>query len=330
MIGSLIKSIKDINYREDHLHVQFVADHCTDLTVDKIRNEGFDVLIREEGEGSKTESLIAGLTSLMNKHGEKIEAIAFFDADNIIDPQFFNVIAGQLESGANIIQGRVGIHNRYATVFTSLNYINGEVENRFTELARSNAGFTCHLRGHGMVFSKQVLMDTGLNADSLVEDQELLVRLVLEGKRVVWEQGAVVNSVMPESTGEATAQRRRWAGGKTAITGKSVKALFKKWITDHDWVAFDLMLDFLIPSHAIQLSLVFIAIVGSGLFVGVASSIFYASVSLLLLYTIYFLSGALLNGVPLKLFSIIIVAPFYIAWRTWIFLTSIRGVQKWR
>lgn len=330
MIGGLMKSLDSLNYDNNYLHILFVADHCSDNTENVIRRAGYSVINREEEKGNKTKSLEKGLSALLKKYDQELDAIAIFDADNIIDPEFFNEISKYLAIGENIIQGRVGIQNQYATVFTRLNYINGEVENRFKELAHSNAGLTCHLRGHGMVFRKQVLLEKGLKAESIVEDQELLVKYVLEGRRVEWAQGAEVNSVLPETTGKAATQRKRWAGGKAHITKKSVKALFGKWRMDKDWVAFDLMLDFIIPSHAVQLSLVFAGLLGSLLIYGINSIFFYSLLLLLITYTCYFIAGASLNGVPIRLFMNIAVAPFYIVWRTWIYLTSLRGAQKWR
>lgn len=329
IIRELIQSLDDLEYNKNNLHIQFVADHCNDDTENIIRGSGYNVLRRQKGGGSKAGSLTEGLSALLEKHGHVLDAIAIFDADNIIHPEFFNEVSKYLEQGDDIIQGRVGMQNKYATVFTRLNYINGEVENRFKELAHSNAGLTCHLRGHGMVFRKEVL-EKGFKAESLVEDNEMLVNYVLDGKRAVWAQSAEVNSVLPETTNEAAAQRRRWAGGKTSITKNSVKKLYGKWKADRDIVAFDLMMDFIIPSHAVQISLVFLSLFGSLAIYGIGSVFSLSLIVLLTFYTFYFIAGALLNGVPLRLFLNIVIAPFYIIWRTWIYLTSLRGVQKWR
>ena len=65
-------------------------------------------------------------------------------------------------------------------------------------------------------------------------------------------------------------------------------------------------------------------------FFGEGSAPLYAALVLLALYFGYFMSGALLNGVPPRTFLSLPAAPFYIVWRAWIFLTSLRGATRWR
>lgn len=329
-IDGIIESLRKVNYPVEQLHVLFIADHCSDDTPRKITSAGFSCLDRQTGERGKTPALLEGINLVNRRLADKVDAITFFDADNIIHPDFFAYTSSRLEAGVSIVQGNVGIHNRYDSLFTRLNYINMAVIGRLKELARSQAGLTCQLRGHGMTFRKDVLDKMGWQASSLVEDREMLVRLVLKGYRVVWENAACVDSVYPTSTKSAAAQRRRWAGGKSALLRPSVKALCGKWIRDRDWIAFDLMVDFLMPSHAVQLSLVFLGMAGTVWLSGIDSWLSLSALMLLLFYYLYFLAGSLLSGVPFHVFLNFLMAPLYILWRTWIYLTSLKGATKWR
>jgi len=330
VIHHLLASMRAVDYPKDCLHVVFVADHCTDTTVGRIRAAGFFCLDRQDGERGKTPSLAHGLDWLRNQAGMDFDAVAFFDADNFVQPQFFHQASCQLSAGAAVVQGHVGVSNWNDSLFARLNYMNSVVENRLEELARSQAGLSCHLRGHGMVFRKAVLEQLPWHAATLVEDQEMLVQLVLAGYRVVWAEHARVDSILPVSTKEAATQRRRWAGGRSAILGSSIRALWRRWRLTGDPVALHLMFDFLLPSHAVQLSLVFLTVLIAAVAVPLTPGPLTAAILLLFLYFGYFLLGNRLSGVPWRTFLSFLLAPGYILWRTWIYLTSLKGVARWR
>lgn len=329
-IDALLESLLAVRYPGDLLHVLFVADHCEDGTVARIRAKGFECLDRQEGQRGKTPSLAEGLGWLSQRYGKQLDAVAFFDADNLVAPDFFQQAAASIEAGHAVVQAHVGVHNWNSTVFARLNFMNAVVENRLEELARSQAGLTCNLRGHGMVFRREVLEQVPWESGTLVEDQEMLVRLVLAGYRVHWAENARVNSVLPETAKDAAVQRRRWAGGRSTLMRKAVRALFGKWRADRDRVAFHLMLDFLLPSHAVQLSIAFVTVLIAGLVAGLLSWQTVVAVILVLLYFLYFALGNWLSGVPARTFLTVLWAPGYILWRTWIYLTSLRGTRKWR
>ena len=329
-LGALLASLRRVDYPSSGLFVLVIADHCSDGTARVARAGDVACLERAEGARGKAAGLRDGLSWLESQRPGWADGVAFFDADNVVDPAFFRYAAGHLAAGTPVVQGHVGIANRDATLFARLNYINAMVENRFKELARSQAGLTCQLRGHGMVFRSDLLRRVEWQADSMAEDKGMVVRLVLAGMRVVWDDRARVESVLPEHAREAAAQRRRWAGGKAAVARSSVGALWRRWRGTGDPVAFDLMVDFLMPSHAVQLSLVFGAIAVSSALAGLHSWVFLAVLGLAPAYLAYFYLANLRAGVPGRFFLSVFAAPIYILWRTWINVTRASGVRRWR
>ena len=329
-LGTLLASLRAVDYPSSRLFVLVIADHCSDGTARVAQAADVACLERASGTRGKAVSLRDGLDWLDSHRPGWADGVAFFDADNVVDAGFFRHAAGHLVAGTPVVQGCVGIANRDVTLFARLNYINAMVENRFKELARSQAGLSCQLRGHGMAFRSDVLRQVDWRGDSLAEDKGMVVRLVLSGTRVVWEERARVESVLPATTREAAAQRRRWAGGKAAVARASIRALWRKWRKDSDRVALDLMVDFLMPSHAVQLSLVFGVIALSALFVGPYSPIFLAALLLVPAYFAYFYLASWRSGVPWRIFLSFFAAPIYIFWRTWINLTRRSGTRRWR
>lgn len=333
-MGALMQSLRDVDYPRDRLAVLFVADHCSDDTVREIRAGGFECLDRQDGPRGKAAALAAGLHLLRERLGDKLQAVAFFDADNIVHSRFFQQAAGALDKGFDIVQGHVSVHNWDTTLFSRLNYMNAMVENRMEELARSQSGLSCNLRGHGMVFRRSVLDAVPWKASTMVEDQEMLVRLVLAGRRVVWLEHARVDSVLPQTAREASTQRKRWAGGRSELARRAVPQLWRAWRKSRHRrtrrLSLHLMIDLLLPSHAVQLALVFAALVLSTAVPGAGSPLWWLAVGLLLAYMGYFLTGILLSRVPARALLSIVWAPAFIAWRTWIYLASLGGAKRWR
>lgn len=327
-IGALLASLRSLDYPQDRLVVLVVADHCTDATAQLVREAGYECLERSTGARGKAPSLADGVALVIERRPD-LAAIAFFDADNTVQADFFRVVAG-LVPHEPYLQGNVGIQNWNVTVFSRLNYINAMAENRFRELARSQAGLSCHLRGHGMVFRRDILGDLAWQEGGLVEDYDMQLRIAVGGRRVVWVDEARARSVLPETARAATVQRMRWAGGKSAILRRGVSMLWRAWKDKPSMLVFDQILLLLIPSHAIQVCLASVLFVGSYAFGGPGSALFCASASLLAGYVAYIVTGALLNRVPPATFLSVPLAPFFILWRTWIYVASLKGPGRWK
>jgi cellulose synthase/poly-beta-1,6-N-acetylglucosamine synthase-like glycosyltransferase len=297
-MGAFFASLRALNYPRERLSILFVADHCTDATAAQIRAAGFECIERNSGKRGKTPSLAEGITRLREEQSEQLDAVAFFDADNLIDPDFFRQAAAGLAAGHVALQGHVSVHNWDVSWFSRLNHLNAVVENRLEELARSQLGWSCHLRGYGMVMSRALLEQLPWQDGSLVDDREILVHLVCRGHRVHWLKHACVVRVLSATARDAATQQRHWAGGHSSIVGHSVYALWRHWRASGQPAALHLMIDFLLPSHAVQLSLMFLAILLTAIVQGVFHWTFWLSLSLLPAYLAYFFVGNWLSSTP--------------------------------
>ncbi len=326
-IGVLLDSLQALDYPAEQLRLLVVADHCDDDTVALVRGRGVAVIDRQSGPRGKQAALADGVQQLLPQMGER-DALVVFDADNIVDRRFLIEAKRLLDAGYPVVQGNTGIHNRDASIFTRLNHVNFAVTNRFKELARSQAGLTCRLRGHGMLFRTDVVRTLDWQATSLVEDAETLLKLVLSGQRVVWAHRAHVNSVIPATAASATAQRKRWAGGKSELTKHAVRHLLKKALTG-DRVAFDLMIDYLMLSNAMLLGMIMVGLLSSLALFGPEHALSLAYAALGLAFLGYFSLGCRLERVPLGSFFTFLFSPLFVLWRMWVQLASLGGAKSW-
>ena len=68
----------------------------------------------------------------------------------------------------------------------------------------------------------------------------------------------------------------------------------------------------------------------SAVIAGLGSWQFVLAAALFPAYLGYFVLGNVLAGVPARTFLDIFWAPFFIGWRTWIYLSSLGGAKRWR
>jgi len=329
-LPSLLDSLENLDYPKSLISVLFVADHCTDNTVLVIKKSGFRVIERTGGELGKAVSIKYGINKIMDGMKGDGGYLAIFDADNVIDSDFLNSIVRALSKNIMVYQGNTTIENKYQSIFTRLNYINYCATNRFKELARSQAGLSCRLRGQGMVFNKSIIDQFSWDASTLVEDQEMLIDLVLKDYRVSWVYDAHVGSVIPSSISDSFVQRKRWSGGKNEIALSAIIRLLKKSIKDFDIVALDLMIDFLLPSYSVLICMIMLGTALSAIFLETTSFLVFGFIGLLVAFFTYYLLAARLESIPLKILFSIVFSPAYIVWRGWVFLLSLRGAKYWR
>ncbi|MDH5424027.1 MAG: glycosyltransferase [Gammaproteobacteria bacterium] len=328
VIAGVINSIKNANYPAEKINVTMVADFCTDGTAAIARDLGCDVFERASGARGKSAAVSEMIEKLRPSLGSS-SVVVVFDADNLVGKDFFENMNRRLINGADVVQGNTGIHNWSQTVFTKLNHVNFAVTNRFKELARSQAGLSCRLRGHGMAFTVNAIDSVSWDASSLVEDQELTLKFVLAGFKVSWVHDAHVDSVIPATAAEARVQRQRWAGGKSEVTSNAVSKLLTAAFKNKSLAAFDLAVDYIMVSYAVQLAITGLSLLLALFFLGYSNVLTLSLFAISLVYFFYYLLASVLEGIRFGVFLCFFTAPVFIMWRLWIFVVSLRGAKAW-
>lgn len=331
-IDTLIKSLRDLDYPKDLYDCYFGADHCTDRTVERIGDGGLICYEKKDGLPGKGRVLSWLTKIILEEYSGRYDAVVYFDADDQADSNFLKVINASLNAGNEIIQGNSKVLNWDDSIFTIINHINVATSNRLKENARTNAGLSCYLHGHGMCFKINVLRESEWAHNSLVEDEELFLRLILAGKKVTWEHMAVVNNKIPSGMKSSEHQRLRWSRGRIKLLKEKGLIMLKNFIKDLDWASFDVLLVLSMPTHSILVGLSIIIWIVSFVFLQYTYLMFAWSTILLLSYLFYFFLGAILEKIPVRTFFYGFLSPIFIFWRIWVYLISLMtlNIQKWR
>ena len=224
VIGSVVGDLKSLSYRPDLFTILVVADRCADQTAAKARAAGAAVIERAEGPDGKGPLL---RWALEEQPLGPDEALVVIDADNRVPPNLLGRLADELDEGGQALQAYLDVSNPAASILTTASALSYWASNRMVQLARHNLGWTADLGGTGMCVTRRALADAGGFGESLVEDQELGVRLFLSGHNVRWLHDVRIADEKPAGAAVAIRQRSRWVAGRRHITRTFLGRLLK-------------------------------------------------------------------------------------------------------
>ena len=247
VIGSLIESMLKLDYPRDMYDIFVIADNCTDNTAKISAEYGVNVCERfnkeKRGKGYALEWMFAKLF----KMDKQYDAIAIFDADNLVHKDFLKEINSKLEEGYKVVQGYIDSKNPNDSWIAAAYSIAFWTQNRMFQLARANVGFSNQIGGTGFAIETETLKELGWGATCLTEDLEFTCKLVLNGEKVGWAHDAIIYDEKPLKLKQSWTQRKRWMQGFTDVASRYFFKLLKKSIVERKFYIFDCALYVLQP-----------------------------------------------------------------------------------
>ncbi|AWK50897.1 glycosyl transferase family 2 [Clostridium beijerinckii] len=247
VVGSLIESMLKLNYPKDMYDVFVIADNCTDDTAKIAKGYGVNVCERfaedKKGKGYALEWMFAKLFKMQKQY----DAVAIFDADNLVHKDFLKEINSKLQDGYKVVQGYIDSKNPEDSWIATAYSIAFWTQNRMFQLARANVGFSNQIGGTGFAVETNTLKKLGWGATCLTEDLEFTCKLVLNGEKVGWAHDAIIYDEKPLKLKQSWNQRKRWMQGFTDVASRYFFKLIKKSIIDRKFYVFDCALYVLQP-----------------------------------------------------------------------------------
>ena len=207
------------------LEVVCVDDGSKDRTL-AVLHEKFDgnprVRIIGKPNGGKASALNLGFAEARG------DAVVALDSDTIFTPQTVaRLTAPFADPRVGAVAGNAKVGNRVnrLTRWQALEYVTAQnLERRAWDLA----GAVPVVPGAvGAWRRKAVLEAGGFHEDTLAEDTDLTLRLIAQGLRVVYAEGALAYTEAPETSKSLLKQRFRWTYGVLQACWKHKARLFR-------------------------------------------------------------------------------------------------------
>jgi len=221
VLGPLLDSLNALAYPKEHYHIYVAADRCRDSTASLASSKGATVIERWEGRSGKTWNIRYALEHIPL---DLFDYVIIIDADNLVHPEFLLEIDSFLQANPNTkaMQTYLDVKNPFDTWVTKAISIAYWISNFIWFRSREALGLSVTLGGTGMVLSTELLKKRGWRAESLTEDLELHVDLVLAGDRVRYCERARVFDEKPLDLLTSYRQRVRWYQGHWYLLFKKV------------------------------------------------------------------------------------------------------------
>ena len=239
VISQILDSMKNLDYPKELYDIFVIADNCNDCTANIARACGVNVYERtnamQRGKGYALEWMFQIIFAMETQY----DAIAIFDADNLLSKNFLMQMNYKLKQGFKVVQGYIDSKNPHDSWISESYSISFWTANRLFQLARANLGLSNQIGGTGFCMGTDILRKLGWGATCLTEDLEFTCKLVLNNYKVGWCHNAIVYDERPLSLKASYIQRIRWMQGFTDVASRFFCKLMKKAIVEGDFVAFD-------------------------------------------------------------------------------------------
>ncbi|NFU64213.1 glycosyltransferase [Clostridium sporogenes] len=255
VIGNIIESLKMMDYDKKLYDIFVIADNCTDKTADIAKKKGAIVRERFDKKRRGKGYALEWMFNIIFKMEKKYDAIAVFDADNLVHKNFLKEMNKKMCKGYKVVQGYLDSKNPEDTWITGSYSIAFWTTNRMFQLARYNLGLSSQLGGTGFCIDTDILKELGWGATCLTEDLEFSCKIILNGYKVGWAHDAIIYDEKPLTLVQSWKQRKRWMQGFADVSSRYFFKLMKKAIKNFNFTAFDCALYSIQPFVAILLGL---------------------------------------------------------------------------
>ena len=210
-----IASILAAHYPEELREIFVIADNCSDRTASIAASfPGVRVMEKTIPSMGKGDVLAWGIDRIRDG---KYDAIAVFDSDNEVDPEWFNRMDASFRAGAHVATGHRMSSNPFVNLITGWYTLYWNLMNELSNRVRTNLRLSAMLTGTGFCFKKSVLPEEGWRTRTFVEDLEFAFFRNLDGYRVCYVPDAVFYDEQPTSVRPMFRQLNRWATGGLQI-----------------------------------------------------------------------------------------------------------------
>ena len=327
VIAHLIDALRKQNYPRELFDIVVAANSCTDRTAEIARAAGVSVFECEGRITCKGDVLHQAIERFLP---EKYDAFAFFDADNLPDPEFLAAMNDALCAGERVCKCRLKAGNAFDSwVAGNYGIYHAMMEWVFSR-PHAAAGFSSNLVGTGYVVHREVFEKLGgWNTKSMCEDSEFGAICASIGVRVAWVYEALSYDEQVTGFWTSMRQRLRWCSGMIEAAHYRLPSLQKRDVPKRG-VALDFAMTFILAhTQPIATVLMILALpwYPGWMFLTMACSAGLSAIGIML----FSMLMCKLGGYPIgKMKLAILLSPIFMAsWAPLQILALVKPVKRW-
>ena len=227
VIGNLLDSLDSQDYPRELFSCFVVAHNCTDRTARIAREHGAVVFEWNDMEkNTKGDALHYGISRINEGFWGEYDALCFFDADNLAGRSFLKEINAALSSGADVAMGFRRSKNYHQNTVSELFGAYWYQIMYTVNIPNTAIGLPAIVGGTGFAVTMKTLKD-GWNTETMLEDIEFTVQMILQGKKIVIAPRALFYDEQPTDLKAGMRQRYRWACGGYQLLRQTLRRLLR-------------------------------------------------------------------------------------------------------
>ncbi|MCX2574875.1 glycosyltransferase [Pedobacter sandarakinus] len=204
LLPAVVNSLLKLNYTNYLIYI--VADKC-DISSLNFDDDRVVLLRPPETLASNTRSHLYAIDNFTRPH----ELLTIIDSDNLVDPEYLNVLNIYFDNGFEAVQG-VRKAKAYATNIASMDAARDLYYHFFDGEVLFELGSSATLAGSGMAFTTALYNECFRthDMDGAGFDKVLQAKILMRDKRIAFAKHAVVFDEKTANSTQLVHQRSRW------------------------------------------------------------------------------------------------------------------------
>ena len=215
VISNLIDSIEKQTFKIDSKDIYIIVESKKDKTVDIAKERNINIIYRKNltNRRRKGYALDDAIKEILRKK-KHYDAYFVFDADNVLDRNYFKEMVKSYKKGYDIGIGYHNTKNGNSSIFSACSSLTFSMINTFSNNYKMKHNLTLTVSGTGFYIKGKILEELGgYPFNSLTEDYEFTLYATLNDLTSTYNMKAKYFDEQPTDYNTTIKQRTRWVKG---------------------------------------------------------------------------------------------------------------------
>ena len=214
VISNLLDSIKKQTFKIDSKDIYIIVESRKDKTVSIAKERDVNIIYRKNLTNRRKGYALDDAIKEILKKKKHYDAYFIFDADNVLDRNYFKEMVKTYKKGYDIGIGYRNTKNGNSSIFSACSSLTFSMINTFSNNYKMKHNLTLTVSGTGFYIKGEILEELGgYPFNSLTEDYEFTLYATLNDLTSTYNTKAKYFDEQPTDYATTIKQRTRWVKG---------------------------------------------------------------------------------------------------------------------